>query len=231
MEKLPQLLIHRKNDRLHSTAYLLKPLDKEEKEKYSFKGSSEEDFTLYIPTESINNQKDAFPTTGVVVAAFGDDPDFKEGDLVVVEQNVFRKSERKFRDWDIFWETEEHGELFRAFAIDTFVRIVDDSILVPRKGILICENVYKENYTTTLAIELPESAKTKRRDIVRVVTTWDGEDCEYNVGDYLLIHRSADWRFNHNGKELIKIDTYFDDVVAVVYTDKWGQPKIDNKHY
>lgn len=228
MGKIPQLLIHRKNDRLHSTAYLLRPLDKEEKEKYSFKGNNGEDFTLYIPTESINNQKDAFPTTGVVVAAYGDNPDFKEGDLVIVEQNVFRKSERKFRDWDIFWETEEHGELFRAFAIDTFVRIVNDSTLVPRKGILICENVYKENYTTTLSIELPDSAKAKRRDIVRVVTTWDGDDCEYKAGDYLLIQRSADWRFNHGGKEYSKIDTYFDDVLAVVDTDKWGQPNIDH---
>lgn len=231
MGKIPQLLIHRKNDRLHSTAYLLRPLDKEEKEKYSFKGNNGEDFTLYIPTESINNQKDAFPTTGVVVAAYGDNPDFKEGDLVIVEQNVFRKSERKFRDWDIFWETEEHGELFRAFAIDTFCKINEDGTLTPREGVLICKNVYRENYSTALDLQLPDSAKSKRRDLVQVHTTWDSDECNYKVGDYLLIHRAADWRFKLKNEEYIVIDHYFEDVIAVVDSPDWSQPKIDNTIY
>lgn len=230
MGKLPKLLIHAKNDVLHNTAYLVKAVDKEEKEKHIFTGEDGINHVLYIPTESINNQISAYPTTAEVVESFGEDPTFKAGDIVIVEQNVMRTPERGFREWNVFYEDEEHGELYRSFGIDTFVRINPDKSLTPRKGILICETTYRDNYSTTLDIELPDSAKTKRRDLVRVTTVWDGCD-EYKTGDYLLIERSADWRFSLDGKEHIKVDTFFNDVIAVVDSESWANPRIDNTLY
>ena len=230
MTKLPRLLTN-SGDPLHGTAYLLKVLDKEEKEKYTFIGDSGEEHTLYIPVESINNTTVSFPTTGVVVEAFGDSPDFSPGDLVVCEQNVFRAPDRTHRKWDVLYETEEHGELFRAFNLDVFARINQDGTLTPRKGVVICENVMKENYSTTLAIELPDSAKTRRRDLVRARVVWSGGEDIYHPGDYLLIQRSADWRFKHKGEELIIIDHLFDDVIAIVGDDKWENPNTDHTIY
>lgn len=216
---------------LHKNIYLLSPFDKQEKEKHVFKGQDGEDYMLHIPAENINNSSIAFPTTGVVVGSFGDDPDFLPGDMVVCEQNVFRVQDRKNVKWNVFYDDPENGELFRAFPIDVFLRINPDRTMTPRRGILICENVYKQNYTTVLDLELPESAKVKRRDMVKVYQTWEGEDCEYSAGDLLLIERSADWRFMHDGKEYIVIDHYFNDVIAVVDDQGWEKSKIDHTHY
>lgn len=229
--RLPKLLIHAKKDKLYNSAYLLRALDRSEKEKHVFQGEDGKEFTLYIPTESINNQTVAYPTTGVVVAAYGENPSFKEGDVVVVEQNVIRTPERKFREWNVFWTTEDGEDLFKSFAIDTFCKINEDGTLTPREGVLICKNVYRENYSTALDLQLPDSAKSKRRDLVQVHTTWDSDECNYKVGDYLLIHRAADWRFKLKNEEYIVIDHYFEDVIAVVDSPDWSQPKIDNTIY
>lgn len=226
--KLPKLLIHDKKNRSYSTMYLLKPFNIEEKETHSFKGEDGKEYTLFIPAEKINNAREAFPTTGIILEGFGEDVEFKYGDKVIVEQNVFRKEARSYRDWDVFWEDEEHGEVYKAYVSDVFVKIEENGELTPRRGVVLCENVYKGTFHNTLGLELPDVAKINRRDIVRVIKSWDEE--MYKPGEYLLIKRGGDWRFTHEGKEYIKVDHYFNDIIGVVKSDEWVNLSIDQRH-
>lgn len=232
MEKLPKLLIKDTGDLGTNGAYLVTAYNLTEKEEHIFRGDNGEDFKLYIPTKTIQDQKLANPNTVIVQACFGN-THFKVGAKLMVEQNVLTDSSVKSNiEKNVFYTTEDGTELYRVLNYDVFFEITEDEDLIPREGVLLCEPVVEVKYSTTSAIVLPDSAKLPRRDIARVVKVWEG--CkDYEEGDYILLNRGADWAFRWGAdkKSYLKVDTIDNGVIARVDSDSWSITKREKRVY
>lgn len=219
-----------KGEYLESGVYFLKMVDPQEKEKHHFKSYTGEQMHLFISTDHISNQILTNPTTGQIVSKAGD-TDFEVGDTVIVEQNVFLdRSEITNPKWNTIYTMPDGTELFRVLNYDVFFKVdpVTEKI-TPRRGALLCESVYDHSVKLIGGGE-HEDTKYPRRDMVRVVETWEGDDT-YKPGDLLLIEEGGDWRVRFKDRDLIKVDTYTNDVLAKVESESWFNLKVDHTIY
>lgn len=180
---------------------------------------------LYIPTEYNRNHRTSHPNYGII-EAIGGDAEFKVGDGLLVTHFTFEGEDRKKK---VFYK-EGVKEYYRAINFDVMFGVVDGE-LIPRKYNLLCEAVEGKFVDTMLT--LSTNYEGKRRDLVRVLKTWKG--CElYKEGDLLLIETNGDYGFEWEGKEYIKVDHYFGDVLAIVPSEKWYKEEVNlhhNDHY
>lgn len=206
--KLPKLLItsSQKKDYLYRDAYLC-TVDREHRHKHEFKGEDGKDYLLYLPKDKSNDHREKHPNIGTVASATPG-AQFPVGTTVLCKHFTFEEQDNTPR---IFYEKD--GEIYyRAFNFHVMFAI-EGNDLVPREGILLCEPIMDKLYDTTL--ELSGDNVDYRRDIAKVIKVWEG--CtDYEVGDYVLLNKGGDYPFDFNGKEYLKVDTYFNDVIAVV---------------
>lgn len=214
-KKLPKLVVQKTGNYRLDGAYLMTILDKEQREKYSFLGDNNKEYTLYTPTEYENDERKKHPNIGVVVNSTGD-TQFLPGDKVIVEHNSFRYN---VGDYDVLYTDEEGVEYYRVMNYNIFARINDDSTLTPRKYILLCEPL-KDKLVDTF-LHIPEEYIDYRRDVVRITDVWEG--CtEYKPGDYILLRKNADYPIDFNGKRVVKVDTASGiEVEAIVEDPSW----------
>lgn len=170
---------------------------------------------IYTGADIASNHRESHPNIGTVVktSEVGDEQ-FSVGDVVLVDHFKFTDLHRKK---EVFHVLEEGVELYRALIGEIFFKIKDDG-LECREGVLLCENVIGKFVESSL--HLSEELDGKRRDIAKVTQVWEG--CEkYKIGDYVLLNKGGDYRFEFNKKEYIKVDTYFDDDLAIVEDEHW----------
>lgn len=171
---------------------------------------------IYTGADLASNHRDSHANIGEVVqtSSVGDE-EFKKGDILLVDHFKFTDVNRKK---ELFHKTENGLELYRVLSGEIYFKIVNDCQLIPREGILLCENV--EGKFVDSKLELSSELNGKRRDIAKIIKVWNG--CtKYKEGDYLLLNKGGDYRFTFKDKEYIKVDTYFDDDLAIVKDEEW----------
>lgn len=187
-------------------------VDLDQKKTHKFIGDNGKEFVLFIASESIQDHKYAHPNTGEIAFAT-EGAQFPVGTSILTTHFAFQ--DETFKSKGIFKESDV--EYFKAVNLDIIAGIVDGE-LVPREGNLLCKPVLGKLVDTT--VETTGKYEGKRRDIALVQKIWEG--CtDYKVGDYVLLNKGGDYYFNHAGEEWMKVDTYFDDVFAIVDSPEW----------
>lgn len=188
--------------------------DLSHKKKHEVQGT---DVKLEIATEYNNNHRVAHPNIGTIVIA-PKNGQFKVGQQLICKHFTFESAERVPH----VMYTKDGIDYFKATNFEVMFGIEEDGQLTPREGILLCEaieGIFQNEGQ-------PDKEHTElRRDIAKVLKVWDG--CEdYVVGEYVLLAKGGDYQFTHDGKDYLKVDAYFNDVLATVDTDDW---KINEK--
>lgn len=216
-------LAHNKNY-WDSAAYLLST-DIDQKKKKILKGENGEDIEILIQTNKNYNFRISKANRGIIEAVDGD-VDFKVGQEVLVTHFTFEDMDGRKK---VAYE-KDGKEYYQANNFEIMFGIEGDK-LIPRKGVLLCEPVYDKFLETTL--HLTEEYEGSRRDLVKVLKPWN--NCEtYKEGDYLIIEKNADYIFEWNGKEFIKVDDRFGDVLMKVDCTDWRKKEIhthSNDHH
>lgn len=212
-KRLPTVLIPKLEEGTPQGGYLC-TIDKEQRSKHTFKTEDGGTGTLYIPTEYIGDNRIKHPNIGTIVKCFGD-AQFNVGDQILCNHFTFSDHDRTFK---VLYTDEDGIEYYRVLNNQVYFKINEDGTLTNRKGLLLCEGIVDKVYETSLI--LPDSMIEPRRDVVKVLQVFEG--CtEYRVGNYLLINKGADYPFEHEKKEYLKVDVTDDfDVLAIVPDDK-----------
>lgn len=216
--------IAKKTNYWDSASYLLST-DIDQKKKKVLKGIGGEDIELYITTNKNRNYRISRANRGTI-EAFDGKADFKVGQDVLCTHFTFEDEagiKKTFykKDGKDYYEANNFEVMFG----------IDGDELIPREGVLLCESVEDKFLNTTLLVT--SEYEGSRRDLVKVVKTWDGCDL-YKDGDYILIEKNADYLFDWNGREYIKVDHYFDDVLMIVNSTEWRKTEVhthSNDHY
>lgn len=196
----------KKKDRLRDEEYIV-TVDMEQKNKV-YLGDTGIEITMM--REYNPDNRDTHPVIATIVYS-SEGSQFKEGDTVWCKHFTFEDHNFNSKH---FYEDEHRGRYFKASKFDVMFGIKGDEI-VPRTGILICEKVQGKFIDTTIEVE--GGYEGARRDIARVVQVWEGGK-DYKVGDYVMLKYGADYPINFKGRELLKVDHYFDDVYAITDT-------------
>lgn len=208
----PLITQRQKDEYYYKDTYLCK-VDMDQKRTHKFKGENGEEFKLFIPIERVLNHRLAHPNYGVIATAT-EGCQFKPGTELIVRHFTFEDEGRRPL---IFYTDEQGVDYYKAQNFDVMFGIVDGE-LVCREGVLLCEGV--EGKLVDTELEVLREHEGRRRDIAKVLKVWEG--CtEYQVGDYVLLERGADYAFTHEGVEYLKVDHYFNDVLAVVDSPEW----------
>jgi hypothetical protein len=164
---------------------------------------------LTILTEFISNHRLKHPNYAKIVSTSGK-AQFKAGEGLICNHFAFEDVENNSKH---IYE-KDRVKYYRVTNFDVMFGVVNGE-LIPREGVLLCEGVEDKLVNTNL--HMTGDYVGKRRDIAKVIKTWEG--CtNYEVGDYVLLEKGGDYLFEHNGKEYTKVDTYNADVLAIVDT-------------
>lgn len=189
----------------HKGYYLCECEDFHEKEKFKLAGVD-----LFLPKKYDNNHRTSHPQIGIVRSKVGETC-FEVGDRVFCEHFSFTDKEKKPIGYIV-----DNGKFYNKIPnLNVIAKIEEDNTLTPRDGVLICEPVFGKLADTFLETKLDD-----RRDIARVVKVGKGVD-DVEVGDYVLLEDGADYHFEYNYKNYIRVDYFFDDVIAVVDSIEW----------
>jgi len=172
---------------------------------------------LEIVTTLNNNHRVSHPNVGTIAFA-PKDAQFKIGQQIICKHFTFENAERIP---NIVY-SNNGVDYYKATNFEVMFGIEEDGELTPREGILLCEAI-----EGTFQNEgQPDKQHTElRRDIAKILKVWDG--CEdYKAGEYVLLAKGGDYQFTHNGKDYLKVDTYFNDAIATVDNEDW---KINEK--
>lgn len=193
----------KQKDKFYCESYVL-TCDLSQKDTYKLKGT---DIELQMNRKYNPDHRLTHPTIGTIVAS-SEDSQFKVGDKVMCKHFTFENDRFETKE---FYTDEAGVKYFKASRFDIMFGIDGDN-LIPRKGILLCEDVTGKFANTS--IELSSVFEGKRRDIAKVLKVWEG--CtEYKVGDYVMLKFGADYRFEFGGKTYVKVDHLFNDVYAI----------------
>lgn len=204
MKIRPIVTANHKKDYYDRDTYLCS-VDLEQKKEHKFKGADGKEFKLYIAIEKQENHRISHPNYGTVEIA-SDGSQFKVGDTVIVNHFCFEDVDRKAKTY----LNDGEKDLYKVGNLDLMFGVVDGEIIC-REGVLLCEAVEGKFIDTQLT--LTADYEGKRRDIAKILKVWDG--CEdFKVGEYALLAKGGDYTFTHEGKDYIKVDTYFDDCIA-----------------
>lgn len=187
-------------------------VDLDQKSKHNFTGDNGKEFTLFIPATQVKNHRLAHPNYATIeTATLGSQ--FKKGDGLVTLHFTFE--DEAFRP-KVYYN-QDGTDYFKVQNVDVIAGVVNEK-LIPREGILFCKPVTGKLLNTQL--EMLDKYAGKRRDIAIVDNVWEG--CtKYRKGDYLILNKGADYYFDWQGTEYMKVDTYFDDVLAKVDSEQW----------
>ena len=217
--KLPRLLLPKKpKDYREAGAYLLTLPDEFHKERIEFKGEDGKDYLLWTPASRSNDERRKNPSVGVVAKGYGN-VDFEPGDTVLCEHHSFKQGGKR----KVFYE-KDGTEYFRVLNFQVHFKVDDSNNLIPRKNVLLCEPLKEKMVETSLHI--PDEYIDYRRDVVKIVRTWEG--CtQYTEGDFILLTTNADYPITHNNKRYVKVDTSSGhEVLAKVDSAEWRYKKI-----
>lgn len=205
---LPKLLITSQNKKEYPLrdGYLC-TVDREHRHTHEFKGDNGETFTLFLPKDKSNDHREKHPNIGKVESKTNG-AQFEVGDELLCKHFTFEQEDNTPK---VFYE-EDGVEYYRVFNRDVMFAIRGEE-LIPREGILLCEPIKDKLYESTL--ELAPVDVDYRRDVVKVLKVWDGCE-EYKPGDFIMLAKGGDYPFTHKGKEYVKVDHYFGDVIAIV---------------
>lgn len=169
------------------------------------------DIELIIMNTLSPDHRESHPNIGTVVIA-SEGAQFKVGDALLCKHFTFEKHDKTSRH---FYTDEDGIEYYMVMNSDVMFHRANESELIPRRGVLLCEPVIGSFLASSL--ELNSANTGKRRDIARVVKTWDGcgED-EFKSGDYVMLKFGADYPIKFNGKDLLRVDVFNQDVYAKV---------------
>ena len=212
--KLPTLFApspHKKHWQM-KWAYLC-TVDRDHRNRHTFGGADGQEYTLFLPKWLAGDHKQAHPNIGRVVSS-SEGAEFNDIEIFV-KHFTFEESDGSPK---IFYQ-QDGVDYYRVLNKDVICAIQGD-MLIPREGVLLCEAVKEKLYDTTL--ELSADLIAPRRDIVVVKEVWQG--CtKYKPGDYVLLSVGADYPFEFKGTEYLKVDTFNDDIIAVVDSKEWRQ--------
>lgn len=176
---------------------------------------------LTILNHLTNNHRGTHPNIGEIVES-SENSQFKKGQKVLCKHFAFTDQCREPKD---FFEDVYGTRFYHINNFDVMFGIDGDK-LVPREGVLLCE--YIEDKFVETPFYVTGDNEGKRRDVVKVVQTW--RDCsEYQTGDYIFVAYGGDYEFEFNGKSYVKVDHYFNDVIAKVPSPEW-RDKFIRKH-
>lgn len=167
---------------------------------------------LYTPQKYNNNHRTAHPNIGTIIQTIGE-CQFGVGDEIMCTHFTFEKENKTPNH---FFE-QDGIKYYKVYSGDVLFKLSGED-LIPREGIVLSEPIFDKLISTTL--ELSGSLNDYRRDVVKVIKSWEG--CEdYKTGDYLLLEKGGDYHFSYNGKDYVKSDDYFDDIIAVIDSPEW----------
>lgn len=179
--------------------------DQDQKNKHNFIGDNGEELSLFVVSSEVKNHRLAHPNYGVIAEATPNSQ-FKVGDGLITNHFTFQDEAFKPK---VFY-SKDGIDYYKVINLDIIAGVVNNE-LVLREGVMFCEPIYGDLIETTLYAG--SEYHGKRRDIAKVVQVWEG--CtNYKVGDYILLNKGADYYFDWKGKEYMKVDTYFDDVLG-----------------
>lgn len=170
------------------------------------------ELTLYTPQKYNNNHRTAHPNIGTVVQVIGD-CQFKNGDQLMCTHFTFEKEDKTTNH---FYE-EDGIKYYKVYNQDVMFKVENEG-LVPREGIVLSEPIYDKLISTFL--DVSGAMEDYRRDVVRVLKVWLGCD-QYKTGDLLFLEKGGDYHFTFGGKDYVKSDHYFDDIMAVIDSTDW----------
>lgn len=153
-----------------------------------------------------NDHRVKHPTLGTVIAS-SKGSQFSVGDKVICKHFTFERGDHSTNEFN-----EVSGE--KHFLVNNFYVMfgIRGEELIPRKGVLLCEPVYG-NLTRT-DLYLTGDLQGRRRDIAKVLKTWEG--CEdFKEGDYVMLTIGGDYEFEFLGNKYIKVDAHYGDVFAI----------------
>ncbi len=198
--------------------------DQEQKNKHTFKAgkgfnaeqqmfygeTGVEEYTLFIVSSEVKNHRLAHPNFGIITSATPNSQ-FKIGDGLLT--NHFTFQDESFKPKIYF--TKGETDYYKVINLDIIAGVVEGK-LTPREGVMFCEPIIGDLIETSLFAG--SEYHGKRRDIARVTEVWEG--CtDYKAGDIIVLNKGADYYFDWEGKEYMKVDTYFDDVLGLSETE------------
>lgn len=182
-------------------------IDAEQKEKHKVEGT---DIELFIDADKGLNNRTKNPNIGTITHVAGN-AKFKVGERLLTKHFCFKDSNRRLK----IFHQEDGVDYYRVTNHDIMFGIVNDE-LVPREGVLLCDKVFPKDTSIVGMKDIIGS----RRDMVVVKKVWEG--CTHiKEGDLVLIASGGDYLFDWNGEELIKVDTYMNDALAIVPSEDW----------
>ena len=111
---------------------------------------------------------------------------------------------------------------FKVYNHEVMFGIEEDGELTPREGIILCEPIVGKLIDTFL--EVSAEFIDYRRDVAKIIKSWDEE--MYPIDKFVLLEKGGDYYFEYNGKQLIKSDHYFDDIMAVMDEPNWRNKEV-----
>lgn len=154
---------------------------------------------LWVGKKFVENYRQRNPVICECVSNNSEFDYIKEGDKLIVHHNLL--SEPSHNPRCIEWNKQTGEALFMIPANENiFCKINDDGTVEPICNNLIAERVDKEIKTTLIVI--PDSAKKKHDDRVRVVAVAPEVD-HTKAGQTILIENKADYEicYTYNKKE------------------------------
>ena len=173
--------------------------------------------TLYTPQKYNNNHRTAHPNIGRVVSVHGN-TQFKVGQEILCKHFTFQTEEKVAKPFH-----ENDGIMyFKVYNHEVMFGIEEDGELTPREGIILCEPIVGKLIDTFL--EVSAEFIDYRRDVAKIIKSWDEE--MYPIDKFVLLEKGGDYYFEYNGKQLIKSDHYFDDIMAVMDEPNWRNKEV-----
>lgn len=197
----------KQSDKYYEEGYYLCTVDLTQKDVYQ-NGS----LAIQMLNRSNNNHRVSHPNVATITHCVGK-TEFNVGDTILCHHFTFTGSDRKPK----VHITKNGVDYYKVTHRELFFKI-DGDRLIPREGNLVCEAIYDKLIDTFL--HLSEDLVDNRRDVVKVLTVWDGCE-EFKEGDFIMLQKGGDYELSHNGKSFLKVDTYFKDVMAIVGDPNW----------
>lgn len=201
----PVITEHRKSKYYDKDQYIV-TVDLEQKKKKTLTGANGEYINLIIKVDTNQNHRISHPNYATVEST-SENTQFRKGDTIICNHFTFEDANREAK----IYYSKDDVDYFKVTNLDLMFGVVNNE-LVCREGILLCEGVNGKLLDTSL--EMLDDYDGRRRDIAKVLKVWDGCE-EYKVGDYVILAKGGDYEFEHDKVNYLKVDTYFDDVLAI----------------